>query len=71
MLRSLKDANRDSLGLLEQKKMDLNMAQSEIQTLKYEQSVIISKVRPERNTQIESIRRPSELETSDPPRQSS
>ncbi|CAF0725433.1 unnamed protein product [Rotaria sordida] len=38
LLVSLKDVNKDSLCLLEQKKAELNMTQSEIQSLKYEQS---------------------------------
>jgi hypothetical protein len=44
LLISLKGANSDSLCLLEKKKIELNMLQSQIQSLKYEQSVIISKV---------------------------
>ena len=41
----MKDANKDSLCLLEKKKIELNMAQSETQTLRYEQSATASKVR--------------------------
>ncbi len=44
LLISLKDANKDSLCLLEQKKLELNMIQSQIQSLKYEQSITNSKV---------------------------
>ena len=44
LLISLKDANRDSLSLLEQKKGELNLAQIQLQSLKYEQSVMESKV---------------------------
>ncbi|CAF4150962.1 unnamed protein product, partial [Rotaria sp. Silwood2] len=43
LLGSLKDANKDSLFLLEQKKAELNMTQSEIQSLKYEQSTTNAK----------------------------
>ncbi|CAF3647727.1 unnamed protein product [Rotaria sp. Silwood1] len=43
LLISLKEANNNSLHLLEQREAELNTAQSELQTLKYEQSVIISK----------------------------
>lgn len=44
LLISLKDANKESIGFVEQKKAELNFAQTQIQTLKYEQSVIIAKV---------------------------
>jgi len=41
----LKDANQESIGLFEQKKAELNLAQTQIQTLKYEQSIVLGKVR--------------------------
>ncbi|CAF5109189.1 unnamed protein product, partial [Rotaria sp. Silwood1] len=44
LLISLKEANNNSLHLLEQREAELNTAQSELQTLKYEQSVISSKL---------------------------
>jgi hypothetical protein len=40
----LKETNKNSLYQLEQKKLELNAAQSEIQTLKYEQTSTVSKV---------------------------
>ncbi|CAM2700904.1 unnamed protein product [Rotaria socialis] len=43
LIISLKDANRDALSVLEQKKSELNMAQTDIQSLKYEQSITTSK----------------------------
>ncbi|CAF4867569.1 unnamed protein product, partial [Rotaria sp. Silwood2] len=43
LLISLKEANQNSLHLLEKRETELNTTQSEIQTLKYEQSAIISK----------------------------
>ncbi|CAF4279111.1 unnamed protein product, partial [Rotaria magnacalcarata] len=45
LIISLKDANRDSLSVSEQKRAELNMAQTEIQSLKYEQSITTAKVR--------------------------
>ena len=45
LLRSLKDANRETVSLLEQKKTELNLTNSEIQSLKYENSAIIAKVK--------------------------
>ncbi len=44
LLISLKEANKNSLYQLEQKKHELNAAQKEIETLKYEQNSTISKV---------------------------
>ncbi|CAF3274872.1 unnamed protein product [Rotaria sp. Silwood2] len=44
LLISLKEANQNSLHLLEKRETELNTTQSEIQTLKYEQSAIISKL---------------------------
>ncbi len=44
LLISLKETNKNSLYLLEQKKHELNTVQSELQTLKYEQSATATKV---------------------------
>ncbi len=44
LLITLKETNKNSLYQLEQKKLELNAAQSEIQTLKYEQTSTVSKV---------------------------
>jgi hypothetical protein len=46
----LNEANKNSLYLLEQKKIELDAAQSEIETLKYEQSSTNSKVRFEKKS---------------------
>ncbi len=45
----MNEANKNSLYLLEQKKIELDTAQSEIETLKYEQSSTNSKVRFEKS----------------------
>jgi predicted RNase H-like nuclease (RuvC/YqgF family) len=44
LLISMKEVNKNSLYQLEQKKLELNAVQTEIQTLKYEQSSTVSKV---------------------------
>lgn len=41
----MKDANRDTLNLLEQKTVEVTMLQTQIQSLKYELSITGSKVR--------------------------
>ncbi|CAF0728780.1 unnamed protein product [Adineta steineri] len=43
LLISLKEANKNSLSLLEQKKTELNAAQSELQAFKYQQAATTSK----------------------------
>ncbi|CAF0922423.1 unnamed protein product [Adineta ricciae] len=43
LLISLKEANKNTLGLVEQKKNELNATQSEIQALKYQQTATASK----------------------------
>lgn len=45
LLVSLRETNQNSLHLLEQKKIELNAAQSEIQALHHEQTSTLSKVR--------------------------
>ncbi|CAF4067543.1 unnamed protein product, partial [Rotaria sordida] len=44
LLISLKEANKNSLHLLEQREAELNTVQSDLQTIKYEQSITIAKL---------------------------
>ncbi|CAF4784013.1 unnamed protein product, partial [Rotaria sp. Silwood1] len=64
LLISLKEANKDSLFLLEQKKAELNMSQSEIQSLKYDQSTTSAKFEKIEEMNQELKRRISILERS-------